>query len=180
MQRPLASNMPGAPGSPTIAVLMRKSAARLSPPSIVPEKHYPSRVSSSSTTSMATSLFLLARGHCLTLMMTETNPKFVNFEMDIFWVVFPAQDPVKLLEKYPKRWTLMHLKDMRKGLKTGELTGQTDVTNDVAIGAGQMDIPAILKAAKKAGVKYYFIEDESPSVIQQLPESLHYLENVQF
>ena len=43
-----------------------------------------------------------------------------------------------------------------------------------------MDIPAILKAAKKAGVKYYFIEDESPSVIQQLPESLHYLENVQF
>ncbi len=117
-------------------------------------------------------------GTLLDLLMAETKPRWVHFEMDIFWVVHPGQDPVKLLERYGNRWALAHLKDMKKGVKTGELTGQTDVTNDVALGVGQMDIPAILKAAKKAGVKYYFIEDESPSVHAQLPVSLHYLENI--
>jgi sugar phosphate isomerase/epimerase len=119
-------------------------------------------------------------GTLLDLLMKETNPKYVHYEMDIFWIVFPGQDPVKLLKKYGHRWELMHLKDMRKGLATGSLSGGTDVKNDVAIGAGQMDIPAILRAAKKDGVKWYFIEDESPSSETQLPESLEYLEHVKF
>lgn len=119
-------------------------------------------------------------GTLLDLLFKETNPKYVNYEMDVFWIVFPGQDPVKLLEKYPKRWQLAHLKDMRKGTQTGSLSGHTDVKNDAAIGAGQMDMPAILRAAKKAGVKWYFIEDESPWSEQQIPQSLQYLETVKF
>src|SRR6266404_5122423 len=91
-------------------------------------------------------------GTLFDLLMAETNPKFVNYEMDIFWIVHPGQDPVKLLEKYHGRWKLMHLKDMKKGTPTGLLTGHTEVTNDAALGTGQMDLPAILRAAKKAGV----------------------------
>jgi sugar phosphate isomerase/epimerase len=102
--------------------------------------------------------------------MTQTNQKFVTFEMDILWVVFPGQCPVKLFEKYGKRWELVHLKDLKKGVKTGEYTGHTDVTNDVAI----------LRAAQKAGVKYYFIEDESPSVHEQLPQTLKFLKEVKW
>ena len=97
-----------------------------------------------------------------------------------FWIVHPGQDPVKLLQKYGKRFELMHLKDMKKGTPTGLLTGQSDVKNDAALGAGQMDLPAILRAAKKAGVKWYFIEDESPWSEQQIPQSLRYLEQVKF
>jgi sugar phosphate isomerase/epimerase len=74
----------------------------------------------------------------------------------------------------------MHLKDMKKGTTTGLLTGQSDVTNDVAIGTGQIEMLPLLKAAKKAGVKWYFIEDESPSVEQQIPQSLRYLEQARF
>src|SRR5581483_6512962 len=107
-------------------------------------------------------------------------PDLVAFQMDVFWVVHPGHDPVKLLQKYGKRWELMHLKDMKKGLKTGELTGHTDVANDVALGTGQMDWPAILKAAKEAGVKHYFIEDESPNVTAQIPVTLKFLEQVTF
>lgn len=114
------------------------------------------------------------------LLMRETDPKLVSFEMDIFWVVFPGQDPVKLFEKYGRRWELVHLKDMKKGTQTGALTGSTDVKNDAALGAGMMDLPAILRAAKKAGVRWYFIEDESPWSEQQIPESLRYLEQVKF
>jgi sugar phosphate isomerase/epimerase len=119
-------------------------------------------------------------GTLLDLLIRETDPKLVSYEMDIFWVVFPNQDPVKLFQKYGKRWELVHLKDMRKGTKTGSLSGGTDVRNDAALGAGLMDMPAILKAAKKAGVKYYFIEDESPWSEQQIPQSLDYLERVRF
>jgi len=43
-----------------------------------------------------------------------------------------------------------------------------------------MDLPAILRAAKKVGVKWYFIEDESPWSEKQLPQSLQYLEQVRF
>ena len=120
------------------------------------------------------------QGTLFDLLMTQTNPKFVTYEMDIFWVVFPNQDPVKLFQKYGKRWELVHLKDMKKGTPTGALTGSTDVKNDAALGAGKMDLPAILRAAKKAGVKWYFIEDESPWSEQQIPQSLRFLEQVRF
>jgi len=119
-------------------------------------------------------------GTFMDLLMKETKPENVRFQMDIFWVVHPGHDPVKWFEKYPKRWELVHLKDMKKGLKTGEFTGKTDVSNDVALGTGQMDWPPILRAAKKAGVKYYFIEDESPTVAEQIPQSLKFLEQVKF
>ncbi len=114
------------------------------------------------------------------LLMHETDPNYVHYEMDIFWVVFPNQDPVKLFAKYGNRWELVHLKDMRKGTKRGALTGSTDVKNDAVLGAGLMDVPAILRAAKKAGVKWYFVEDESPWSEQQIPQSLRYLEHVKF
>jgi sugar phosphate isomerase/epimerase len=120
------------------------------------------------------------QGTLFDLLMQETDPKTVSYEMDIFWVVFPNQDPVKLFQKYGKRWELVHLKDMRKGTERGALTGGTDVKNDATLGEGLMDLPAILKAAKAAGVKYYFIEDESPWSEQQIPKSLRYLEQVKF
>ncbi len=119
-------------------------------------------------------------GTLMDLLMKETNPKHVTFEMDVLWVVFPGEDPVKWLKKYPGRWDLMHLKDLKKGVKTGDLGGKTDVTNDVPLGTGQMDWPATLKAAKESGVKHYFIEDESPTVVEQIPQSLKYLREVKW
>jgi sugar phosphate isomerase/epimerase len=121
-----------------------------------------------------------ASGTLFDLLMSETKPEYVRYQMDVFWVVHPGQDPVKLLDKYGKRFELMHVKDMKKGTPTGLLTGSSDVSNDVAVGTGMMDWPAILGASKKAGVKWYFIEDESPTVLDQIPQSLKYLEQVKF
>ncbi|MBI5694059.1 MAG: sugar phosphate isomerase/epimerase [Verrucomicrobia bacterium] len=119
-------------------------------------------------------------GTLMDLIIQETDPKLVCFQMDILWTVFPSQDPAKLLLKYPDRWKLIHLKDLKKGVATGALTGKTDVSNDVALGTGQMKWASILSAAKKVGVKYYFIEDESPSSTKQIPQSLKFLEQVKF
>ena len=119
-------------------------------------------------------------GTLFDLLMSETKPEFVHFQMDVFWIVHPGQDPVKLFEKYGSRFQLMHLKDMKKGTPTGLFTGHSDVTNNVPLGAGTLDWPAILKAARKAGVKWYFLEDESPTAVEQIPQSLRYLEQVKF
>jgi len=119
-------------------------------------------------------------GTLFDLLMAETKPGFVRYEMDVFWIVHPGQDAVKLLQKYGQRFELMHVKDMKKGTPTGLLTGHSDVANDVALGTGIMDWPAILSAAKKAGVKWYFIEDESPTSVEQIPQSLRFLEQVKF
>lgn len=120
------------------------------------------------------------QGTLFDLLVAETDPRYVSFQMDVLWTVFPGQDPVQLLEKYPNRWLLMHLKDLKKGVPTGSLSGHTDLTNDVTLGTGQVDWPALLRASQKVGVKYYFIEDESPSVIQQVPQSLKFLETLKF
>jgi sugar phosphate isomerase/epimerase len=119
-------------------------------------------------------------GTLFDLMMRETNPQFVNFQMDVFWIVHPGQNPVKLLEKYPTRWLLMHLKGMRDSTPTGLLTGHSAVTNDVAVGTGKIDYVPIVNAAKKIGVKWYIIEDESPLSEQQIPQSYNYLEALQW
>ncbi|MDR0335501.1 MAG: sugar phosphate isomerase/epimerase [Planctomycetaceae bacterium] len=113
------------------------------------------------------------------LLVQKTDPDFVQFEMDVMWTVFPGQDPVKLLKKYPNRWIMMHLKDLAKGVE-GNLSGGTDTKNDVALGTGQVDYPAVLKAAQEIGVKHYFIEDESSDVLKQIPQSLKYLSGIEF
>jgi sugar phosphate isomerase/epimerase len=107
----------------------------------------------------------------------NTDPRYVNFEMDVFWVKHPGQDPVALLNKYPKRFLLMHLKDRRQGTQGNQNGNAPDDTN-VILGQGDVGIAAIMKAAKKAGVKHYFIEDESEISEEQIPKSLEYMRSL--
>jgi sugar phosphate isomerase/epimerase len=107
----------------------------------------------------------------------NTDPKYVSFELDILWAFFPGQDPAKMLNTYGSRYKALHLKDLRKGV-AGNHSGGTDQNNDVILGTGQIDIPAVLKAARKAGVKHYYIEDESTSSISQVPESIKYINSI--
>ncbi len=112
------------------------------------------------------------------LLMRHTHPADVCFEMDVVWVIHPGQNPATWLKKYPGRWELMHLKDLRRGVATGNQTGKGDPNDDVALGTGQVDWPSVLSTAQKTGVKHYFIEDESASVVTQVPQTLKYLETV--
>lgn len=107
----------------------------------------------------------------------HTNPEYVSFEMDILWTQHGGADPVALLKKYGSRFKLMHLKDLKKGIK-GDLSGGTPAENDVVLGEGQVNIPEILRLAKKAGVKHYFIEDESNHEFEQMPKSIAYLKSL--
>lgn len=116
-------------------------------------------------------------GTLLDYIITNTNPEYVSFEMDVLWTQFGGGDPVALLKKYGDRWKLMHLKDLRKGTKK-DLTGLTSGENDVPLGTGEIDIPGILREAKKIGIEHYFIEDESSHVNTQVPQSIAYLKSL--
>jgi sugar phosphate isomerase/epimerase len=118
------------------------------------------------------------RGTVFDEMVKLTKPEFVNYELDVFWAFDGGADPVQLMRKYPTRFPLMHLKDMRKGVHTPNYTGHEDVESDVALGTGQLNIPAILEEAEKIGVKHYYIEDESSKSVQQIPQSVQYIRSI--
>lgn len=107
----------------------------------------------------------------------QTNPADVGFEMDIAWTYLPGQDPAALLKKYPNRFRLIHLKDVRKGV-AGNDEGKLAAENSVTLGTGQIDLAAILKAAAKTSVEYLYLEDESMAAAEQVPPSLAYLKKL--
>jgi len=88
------------------------------------------------------------------VMMKNTDPKLVDFELDMYWVVAAGQDIETWLNKYPKRFRLCHVKDRKKD------AAATEKDASVVIGTGSIDYPKILKTAKKQGMEYYIVEQE--------------------
>lgn len=110
-------------------------------------------------------------------MLKNMNPAYANFEMDVFWFKNSGQDPAAYLLKYPNRFLLLHLKDRQPGTPEN-VTAQADVETNVVLGTGDVNIPAVMEAAKKIGIKYAFIEDESSRSLEQVPRSLAYLKTL--
>jgi sugar phosphate isomerase/epimerase len=108
------------------------------------------------------------------VLMASTQPDLVYLEMDVFWVAHAGVDPAALLARYPGRWRMLHLKDLRRGAKR-DATGAAPATDDVPVGQGEVHWPAVLSEARRAGVEYYFIEDESVAPLENVPTSLRYL-----
>src|SRR5688500_18086659 len=76
------------------------------------------------------------------VMMKGTNPDTVDYEMDIYWVAVPEEDPEAWLRKYPGRWKLVHVKDRDKSAPKGEGEWSVD------LGTGKLDFKKILRTAK--------------------------------
>ena len=88
------------------------------------------------------------------ILMQNTNPDTVDYQMDIYWVVTPGADPIAWLQKYPNRFRLCHVKDRIKNAPSGEEDASTDV------GTGSIDFSKVLKVAKENGMQYYIVEQE--------------------
>jgi hypothetical protein len=110
------------------------------------------------------------------ILMRETNPDLVVYEMDVFWVYAGGGNPVELLNKYPDRWLMLHIKDFRQGADRADgVPAHTKAGDDVAVGTGVFDWKKILSAAKQDNVKFYFIEDETVDPLKNIPLSVGYL-----
>ena len=91
----------------------------------------------------------------------------VKFEMDLYWVAKAGMDPIALFNQHPGRFPLMHLKDMDK----------TEQHSFTEVGNGSIDFKTILKHQKKAGLKYFFVEQDkcSGSPLDSIKQSYDYI-----
>ena len=91
-------------------------------------------------------------------LLQSTDPELVKMEMDIFWTTFAGQDPLKYFDKYPGRFPLWHLKDLKPGYPPS--TDKFKGNPYAEVGAGIIDWKRIFTGARKAGLKYYFVEQD--------------------
>lgn len=101
------------------------------------------------------------------VMLKETDPRLVDFELDLYWVVRAGQDPVKLMQAHPKRFPLWHVKDMDKAKR--ELNTE--------IGSGSIDFRNIFAHASTAGLQHLFVEQENfgMDAYQSIAQSAAYI-----
>ena len=81
-------------------------------------------------------------------LLENTDPKYVNFQMDLYWVTKAGADPLAYFKKYPDRFKLWHVKDM------------DDQGRFSPVGNGTIDFGRILKEKEQSGMKYYFVEQD--------------------
>jgi len=118
-------------------------------------------------------------------LLDSTDAKLFNMEMDIGWLSVTGQDPVSYFDRYPGRFPLVHVKDMKKLPK---ITADTNVAKlphqeiEIAdVGSGVIDWKRIFASADKAGIQHYFVEHDSPKdAFASITNSYDYLSKLRF
>ncbi len=121
--------------------------------------------------------FGVVKGKRLILDHIVRESRSFDFEMDVYWIALPGQDPMKWLKRYPKEWKLFHLKDCQRGVPPG-LPHRANVEHNVVLGTGQFDIAPVIRWAQKRSIPFLFVEDESSKVMQQAPASIRWVRAV--
>lgn len=107
----------------------------------------------------------------LDVLLGETDPALVDFEMDLYWITNAGQDPLTYFKKYPGRFTLAHVKDSG-GAPQHEMRD---------VGAGTIDWKAIFRQSKQAGFQHYIVEHDQPKdVFTSIAASHQYLRALEF
>jgi sugar phosphate isomerase/epimerase len=113
------------------------------------------------------------------ILLAECDPDLVKMEMDICWVKVGGHDPVTYLKKYPGRFPLVHVKDMTKFPKPGDVVQKTENQNMTDVGSGVSDWKRIFGSAK--GIEYYIVEhDDAQAPFESIKNSYNYLKNLRF
>jgi len=95
------------------------------------------------------------------LLLKETDPQLVKFEIDCGWMTLGGRDPRAYFARYPHRFPMIHVKDFLPGLP-GPRPPDAPEHPGAELGHGMIDYRPILTAAEKAGLKHYFAEQEGP------------------
>ena len=101
------------------------------------------------------------------VLLENTDKDLVKMELDLYWVTKAGHDPVEIFDHHPGRFPLWHVKDM-------DNTPQHDFTE---VGNGVIDFKKIFNSADKAGLKYFFVEqDKCPgSPFDSITKSYNYI-----
>lgn len=106
-----------------------------------------------------------------------TDPDLVRLELDLFWIIFGGGDPLVYFRRYPGRFPLVHVKDMKP--KPSPDVAPERVMTDV--GKGSIDWRRIFAHAREAGIRHYFVEhDDPPDPLASVRASFAYLRALEF
>ncbi len=101
------------------------------------------------------------------ILLNNTDKSLVKMEMDIYWMAKAKQDPIALFNQHPDRFPLWHVKDMAK----------TPDQTFTEVGNGSIDFKKIFAQAKKAGLDYFFVEQDSTpgNPYDSIAQSINYI-----
>jgi sugar phosphate isomerase/epimerase len=107
------------------------------------------------------------------VIISETDPSLVIFEIDVYWVKRGGYDPVEYIKKHPGRFEIYHLKDMVK----------TEDMFFAPVGSGRIDFEGIFGVKDTAGMKLFFVEQDrfrDLDALESVEMSYNYLNNAPF
>jgi len=111
------------------------------------------------------------------ILAAHTDPKLVNFEVDVGWIAAGGHDPVNFIEKHAGRIRWLHLKDIAASTKPNFAMR----LQPTEVGSGSIEWPRLLHAAFKAGVRHFYVEQEPPFTMSPLTsasKSYQYLSHI--
>jgi len=105
------------------------------------------------------------------ILLEQTDPEFVTMQLDLYWMVYGGYEPIYYFGKYPGRFGLWHVKDM----------DNTEKRESTEIGKGIIDFEKIFADKERAGMKYFYLEQEYFKIppFESIAISYNYLNNLQ-
>jgi len=118
------------------------------------------------------------------LLLTECDPNLVKMELDLCWITVGGQDPLKYFERYPGRFPLVHVKDVKRVPPVtagGAQDFGSSMKDMTEVGSGIIDWKKIFAQSDKAGIKHYFVEHDNPKKpLESIKTSYDYLARLRF
>lgn len=99
------------------------------------------------------------------ILLSETDPDLVHFELDLFWASLAGSDIVALFEKHPGRFKMCHVKDLAGDAAPwrNSLDFPTVVqTLMVNVGEGSLPFESYFAANDVSGMEYFIAEHDNP------------------
>jgi len=118
------------------------------------------------------------------LLLTECDPNLVKMELDLCWITVGGQDPLKYFDRYPGRFPLVHVKDVKRVPPVtagGAQDFGSSMKDMTEVGSGIIDWKKIFAQSDKAGIKHYFVEHDNPKKpLESIKKSYDYLASLRF
>lgn len=117
-------------------------------------------------------------------LLADCDPNLVKMELDLCWITAGGSDPVKYFEKYPGRFPLVHVKDIKKVPKVTQAGSQdfgSSLKDITEVGSGMIDWKRIFAHSQQAGIKHYIVEHDNPKQpLESIKTSYEYLKNLRW
>jgi sugar phosphate isomerase/epimerase len=111
------------------------------------------------------------------------DKNLVKMEMDLCWITTAGQDPVKYFNRYPGRFPLVHVKDVKTlpKITAGGSQNFGDTVDLTSVGDGIIDWKRIFAHSQTAGIKHYIVEHDRPKdPFDSITKSYEYLKKLRW